>query len=267
MPRRRPSVPEVRRAAIVGNSHVLTFLEGFRLLRERLPPGLELTFAAQGPKRVGCAIGSASGLEERHPAGTLAELVSELAADDVFLIWRGSQANVRALLLQGPAFDLLLPAEGERVPDPGAELIPVSVFESVMRDTLDRDADLPGLLAAARRGGARVWLLGPPPPLPEAAVRERLEHEPHFKARLREIGVAPAGARIVAEPTRVRLHAVLLDVYRGFARDSGVGFVAPPPGTAGPDGLLPPACWGGDITHGGPRYGAAYLEELLALAA
>jgi len=255
------------RVAVVGTSHVLTMFEGCRLIRDELPAGLEVSFIAQGPRRLGYAVVSPRGVESREPAGTLAQLVGDSSASHVFVSWRGSQANVRGLLLQGPPFDVVLPGEEERAIEPGVELIPCSAVEVAIRATLDRDDQLPQLIAAAKRRGARVWMMVPPPALPEAAVRERLGHESHFAARLGDIGLSAADVIVVAEPVRVRLHTLLLRVYRKFAADHGAGFCPPPPAVADARGLLLPRYWGRDVTHGNADFGAAYLRTLVSVAA
>lgn len=253
------------RLTVAGNSHVVTVFEGYKLIRGQLPEALELSFIAQGQHRIGHAVGSRTGFEMGQASGTLVELVTGSDATHLFLIWEGSQVTVHGLLLEGPRFDVILPADRDRVADPGVELIPCSAVESQVRAPLDRDEQLSELIDRGIEGGARVWLMAPPPPLPEPAVRQRLGSEPHFAARLGELGLAAADVPVVAEAVRVRLHTLLLGVYRQFAADRGAEFCPPPARVADRAGLLLPACWGKDITHGSAAYGAAYLEELLAV--
>jgi hypothetical protein len=254
------------RMAVVGNSHVLTLLEGYQLVGGRLPAGLELSFIARGPQKIGYVVASPAGLERREPTGSLVDLVGELAATHLFVTWKGSQANLRGLLLSGPAFDVVLPADGERLPDPEIELVPCSAVEAYVRATLEGDEELALLIDRGLKRGAKVWLMGPPPALPVTAVRERLGNESHFAARLREIGISAADVQIVAAPVRVRLRTILLGVYREFAAAHGAGFCPPPSRVADEAGVLLPEFWGKDITHGSATYGAAYLQELLTLA-
>jgi hypothetical protein len=258
---------ELLRIAVVGTSHVLTLFEGYEVIAGELPSTLELAFIAQGPLRIGHAVVSPAGFERREPTGTLVDMVGESGATHVFVTWKGSQVNIRGLLLQGPAFDVVLPADGERLADAGVELIPCSVVESYVRKTLDREDDLSRLIERAQRRGAKVWMLGPPPVLPEMAVRERLGSESHFAARLGEIGLTAADVFIVPEAVRVRLRELLLGVYREFASEHGAGFCRPPSAVADEAGLLLPRYWGKDITHGNAAYGAAYLRDLVTVAA
>lgn len=251
---------------VAGNSHVLAIYEGYQLIRRRLPPALMLSFIARGQHKIGYAVGSAAAFERREPRGTLLDLVEESEPTHLFLTWKGSQVNIRGLLLEGPAFDVILPDEGGRSVDPEVELIPCSAVESYVRASLEGDEDLAQLIERGKQSGASIWLMAPPPALPDAAVRERLGNESHFVARLGEIGLSAADVRIVDEAVRVRLHTLLLGAYRQFAAGHGVGFCPPPSRVAGAAGTLLPECWGADITHGSAAYGAAYLDELVAVA-
>jgi hypothetical protein len=254
------------RIAIVGTSHVLTLFEGYQLIAGRLPARMELTFIAQGPHQVGYGVACSTGFERREPDGTLVELAARSGATHMFVSWKGSQVNIRGLLLQGPPFDVALPGEGERAFDPEVEMIPCSAVESYVHASLQADTQLAQLIEQGHERGAKIWLLGPPPALPEPAVRERLEHEPHFAGRLSEIGLTATDVRVVPSAVRVRLHALLLGVYRDFAAEHGAGFCPPPSSVADEAGLLLPDCWGKDITHGNAAYGAAYLRELVTIA-
>src|SRR5262249_36514830 len=131
----------VRRFAVVGNSHVLTLFEGYQLIARELP-ACELTFIAKGRHKIGQAVAGPSGIEWPDPGGDLVERVARLDVADVFVMWRGSQVNIRGLLQQGPAFDVVLPDDPDRAFDPDIELIPCSAIESVVRSTLDTDEEL-----------------------------------------------------------------------------------------------------------------------------
>jgi hypothetical protein len=168
--------------------------------------------------------------------------------------------------LKGPAFDVVMAADGVRAVDAGTELIPCSAVESFFKTTLQREEMLSLLIGRGKELGAKMWLMAPPPPLPGPAVRERLEKEPHFAARLAEIGLTGADVSLVAEPVRVRLHTLLLGVYRRFAEERGAGFCPPPARVVDESGLLRAQFWGTDITHGSADFGAAYLEEIVGTA-
>jgi hypothetical protein len=253
--------------AMVGNSHVLTLFEGYELIAGQLPPGWELTFIAKGQHKIGYAVGSQSGIRLRQLSGNFLDLVGEVSASDVFVMWLGSQMNVRGLLMEGPPFDVVLPSDGERIIDSAVELIPCSVVESMVRSSLDRDPVLAQVIDRVRSRGARAWLMAPPHALPRHAVRERMGNESHFATRLREIGRSATDASILPDPARVRLRTLLLCAYRDWAAAHGAGFCPPPDRVADTDGLLMSQYWGRDVTHGSAAYGAAYLHELVAVAA
>jgi hypothetical protein len=252
--------------AFVGNSHILTLFEGYQLLGGQLPAGLELTFIAKGQQRIGYAVGSSSGTRRSQPSAGLVSLIDQLDVSDIFVMWLGSQANIRGLLLTGIAFDVVLPTDGYRLIDPNVQLIPCAVVEGVIRKSLEGTPELAEVIKAGRRRGARVWLMAPPHALPEKAVRERLTAESHFAARLAEIGISAGTANILPEPARVRLRELLLTAYREYATDHGAGFCPPPDRLADEEGKLLPRYWGKDITHGSAAYGAAYLQELIEVA-
>jgi hypothetical protein len=261
-----PGVARGKSLALVGNSHILTMFEGYQLKRAQLPERLEITFIAKGQHRIGYAVGSPAGIERRQPSEGLLDLVEALAASQIFVMWLGSQVNIRGLLLRGPAFDVLLPTEGDRPIDAAVELIPCSAVEFLVRRTLDADRELSELIDRAQHRGAKVWLMAPPHVLPDQAIRQRLENESHFAARLRQFGLSAEDANIVPELVRVRLRRLLLAAYRGYASEHGAGFSPPPDRVADEAGMLLPQYWGNDITHGSAAYGAAYLQELVAVA-
>ena len=171
--------------------------------------------------------------------------------------------NVRALLLTGPAFDLILPSDREYAENPEVQLIPYGVVESFIRNSLEHDDELIEVLTALRNKFVRACLLGPPPPLPESAVRTRLGQSPYFVEAMQQMSLTIDDAIIVSDPVRSRLYSVLLETYASFATAHGVDFVPPPTAALTEDGMLASAFWGEDVTHGNALYGAAYMDELL----
>ncbi len=178
-------------------------------------------------------------------------------------MWLGNQMSVRALLVNGPPFDVLLPNEDRHDVDPSLQLIPYSVVRSSVAARLEKDPALLSILDTLRDREIRVCLLGPPPPLPEPAARERLAQSPHFVAVMEELNLNPADARIVADPVRNRLRSVMLETYGSFAASHGADFVPPPEEATDQAGMLAAPYWTDDVTHGNSAYGTLYMREVL----
>jgi hypothetical protein len=268
----RPPANRVLRIAVVGNSHAVTLIEGSREIAGHLPVGVHMSFIAQidGGQFVEShrwfVTLSAAGFERREWQGTLTDVVTQSDLTHLFILWRGNQLSIRATLLDGPEFDVVLPSDLDRPPDPGVEVIPCSVFQTIVRTSLANDRDLGDLISTSHRSGAHLWMLAPPPLLPDQAVRDRLTQQPQFVARLSQLGLAPDEVRLVPSRVRARLRSLLLDVYSDFAAEQGVGFIPPPMASSDDAGMLLPEYWGPDVTHGNAAYGAAYLRELLRVA-
>ncbi len=256
------------RLIVAGHSHTLALIEG----AERdgasgsfasLNAGLEVSFLAKWREAMVGARWSGSDFERLAETKSLVDFVVGSEATHVALMWLGNQMSVRALLLNGPPFDVILPGEERHDVDPSLQLIPYSVIRASVAGRLETDRALLSILDTLRDREVRVCLLGPPPPLPEPAARERLAQSPHFVAVMEELKLNPADARIVADPVRNRLRSVLLETYASFAASHGAEFVPPPGEAADQAGMLVEPYWTGDATHGNSAYGALYMHSVL----
>lgn len=250
---------------MVGNSHAVTLIHGSPGVAGDLPAGMSVSFIAKTDKRRWHVTASAAGFERHEWTGTVADVVSQANARHVFLLWRGNQLIIRGLLLDGPEFDVVLPSDAEPA-EPTVRLIPCSALESYVRATLSGDDDLQQVLDASRRSGAHLWMLAPPPLLPDVAIRERLAQQPQFASRLEQLGLAADNVRLVPARVRLRLQGLLLGVYRAFAAEQGAGFIPAPAEAFDDAGMLREEYWGTDVTHPHPDYGAAYLRKLFDVA-
>jgi len=256
------------RLIVAGHSHTLALIEG----AERdvasgsfasVNASLEVSFLAKWREAMVGARWSGSGFERLAPSGSLVDFVVGSGAAHVALMWLGNQMSVRALLLNGPPFDVILPNEDEHDVDPSLQLIPYSVVRSSVAARLEKDPALLPILDTLRDREVRVCLLGPPPPLPEPAARERLAQSPHFVAVMEQLNLNPTDARIVADPVRNRLRSVMLDTYASFAASHGADFLPPPREATDPAGMLAAPYWTDDATHGNSAYGALYMRSIL----
>lgn len=251
----------VRRVAVVGQSHCLSLLQGAEASWAELPAGFEITFVvADWRGTILRAVASRDGLERKATTTDQSELFGSIGADDLCLAWWGTQMQIRALLQVGEPFDVLLPGNGARRVD--GELIPYVAVEGYVRGTLDSDPVLSKLLSEA---AGRRWLLAPPAPLPEPAVRSRLARSPHFVGVLEQLGMRADEAVIVPEAVRVRLRQLLVETYREFGRDHDATLIDAPQGSSDAEGLLKEEYWSTDVTHANAAYGRLYLFRLLEI--
>jgi hypothetical protein len=252
-----------------GHSHALALLEGFEMLIDsgRGPDEqVRWSVAAEWREKIVYSQGSSTGHVRRQPDAGLSDLVSRCSIAKLALVWWGNQMNVRALLCDARPFDVVLVSDGPTPLAQSAELIPCSVVEACVRQSLGHEGTLARIIAGARERGAKVSLLGPPPPLPEEAVRERLAMSPHFIKLMEHTKWSPRDAPVVSDQVRRRLHTILLRVYESFAREHGADFLPPPSDVVDADGMLDSLYWSSDVTHANAEYGAKYLQGVIRWA-
>jgi hypothetical protein len=230
------------------------------------PPGLEVCFMLVRERDALIAKTTPAGFVVEEAASweePLADLLEE--ADHVALQWDGNQMNARALISGGEDFDVILPgADGEADrPVDSLEIVPYAVVEEFSRASLAHNPELARIMELCRSGRPRrLAILGPPPPLPTAAVRERLAHEEFFVQRATQLGVPLEEVPIVRDDLRCRLWQILSDGYRAFAADHGAVFLESPSAAVDESGVLKEEFWGGDATHANIHYGACYLTRV-----
>ncbi len=172
--------------------------------------------------------------------------------------------NLRALISTGQPFDVLLPTTDAAYSiDPAVELIPCSVVESYVRNSLVNHSTLDELHEAATVMKLPVSLLGTPPPLPESAVRERLMNEPHMVGVMSEAGMGASDAVIVPDRVRATLWKILISTYKDFAAERAYQFLELPDSMVDSQGMLESDYWGEQATHANEKYGAAALDTII----
>lgn len=257
-----------QRLIVAGHSHTLALIEG----AERdvasgsfasLNASLEVSLLAKWRGAMVGARWSGSGFKRLAATSSLVDFVVGSEATHVALMWLGNQMSVRALQLNGAPFDVILPSEDRHDVDPSLQLIPYSVVRSYVAARLETNPALLCILDTLRDREVRVCLLGPPPPLPGPAARERLAQSPHFVAVMEQLNLNPTDARIVADPVRNRLRSVMLETYASFAASHGADFVPPPEEATDRAGMLAAPYWTDDATHGNSAYGALYMRRVL----
>jgi hypothetical protein len=252
---------------VVGQSHVRALLDGFEQLARSgsdLPQRTEASFVTSRPDNLVVTTRRPDGSERKSPKVSLAELAGQIGPNHVVLAWGGNQMNVRALLATGRPFDFVLPgSDATPQPDPDVELIPCAVIGSYVRQRLDDNEMLGQLLDRATGTDTPVTVLGPPPPLPEDAVRQRLSDSPHFVGVMEKLGMVASEVPIVPDPVRGRLWVLMITAYRTFAEHRDLDFVEPPAATIDGRGMLASPYWSTDATHANADYGALVMEAIL----
>jgi hypothetical protein len=258
----------LNRLLVAGHSHTLALLEGFE---NEVDQGsfssrynsMEVSIIAEWRGAFVQSSGTINGTRRAVVRYALPKTIEDTAPSRVALMWWGNQMNVRALLLDGPRFDIASTPEFEGPVDPLVQLIPRRVVEGFVRSTLEQDKYLHEVLRRSADVGAEICLLGPPPPLPDIAVRERLAQSPHFVRVLNQANINLRDAVIVEASVRRRLRNILLDVYNSFAGQFGASFIPPPTAVADENGLLQARYWTDDVTHANAQYGAMYVRDVM----
>jgi hypothetical protein len=257
--------------AVVGNSHVHALQAAFEAgtlgVDSALPAGIEMSFAMVrtdlGDALIWKGTPAVPGPEtvaSWHDA--VADLIA--GADHVVIQWDGNQMNTRALIGRGVAFDVILPDGGADVLVDATETIPYAVVDQFIHSSLRGNASLASLMDLCVTGGRRnVAFLGPPPPLPSHAIRERLAQETYFVQKARDLGIPLEDVPLVEDAVRSRLWQILIDAYRAFAAEAGAAFLEPPASARDVAGLLKAEYWGHDATHANREYGSQYLTTVL----
>jgi hypothetical protein len=252
--------------AVVGNSHTGALLKAVRWGAAAVPPGLEVCFVQVRARDARIAKTTPAGFVVEEAASweePLAGLLEE--ADHVAVQWDGNQMNARCLISGGEDFDVILPgADGAgRSPVDSLEIVPYAVVEEFSRASLAHRPELARIMELCRSGRPRrLAILGPPPPLPTAAVRERLAAEKFFVQRATQLGVPLEEVPLVQDDVRCRLWQILSNGYRAFAVGHGAVFLESPSAAVDESGLLKEEFWGPTATHANSHYGACYLARV-----
>lgn len=247
---------------VVGQSHAMSLRAGAALLDESTPLRARFMIFERSRVRLIGSDGESAVEGDWGSKRVLDTLRGEAAQTrHVAILWAGSQFNIRALFVRACDFDLVI----DDAPTlPGAQLLPVSGLEWLIRETLSA-ATLTSFCVAIREccPGATAFL-APPPPSPDDAVMAGLSRE-QILVRLIEELPGDRPARLVDASVRAKLWRILRDAYSSYATQAGLTFVGPPAAALGPDGLLAREFASDDATHANAKYGALYLQRVLAV--
>jgi hypothetical protein len=252
---------------VVGQSNARALRDGFELLATGDPGAVadaDVTMIMKRKDDLFVHTWRDGAFERTTSTGPVATAIAQLQPTHVVLMWGGNQMNLRSLLADGPPFDVILPTTvGEPEVVEGARIIPCAAVRRYVGDQLAAAGDLEPAIAAASDAGAATLFLGPPPPIPADAVRQRLGDSPHFVGIMKQFGISPGDAPIVPDAVRQRLWRLLTDTYEGYALDHGMTFLGPPEESFDDRGMLDAPFWGADATHGNADYGSRYMTRVL----
>jgi hypothetical protein len=176
--------------------------------------------------------------------------LAHIPTADVYVSMLGGNDHaVLAMLNHDRRFDVVMPG----LAHDSVELVPAGLLRAEIGR---RAAPHLAVLAAFRATvSGRMIHIESPPPIPSAAHIE--QHPGVFAAEIAARGVAPARLRYKAW----RLQS---EVYRQACDRLGVEFLGAPASMQDAQGMMVPAGWNPDPTHGNAVYGAAVLRALAA---
>ena len=267
------------RLVLVGNSHVLALQQGYgqrpAAIASNSAGGLEVAFCwvrGETPEAPGDGTiwrTTSDGFTWEQTSfwyEPLVELVE--AADCIAVQWGGGWMGHRALIARGAEFDVMLPESATDQEQIVGEVIPYSAVAEFAWSKISGNGRVARLMDLCEEVRPRkLAILGPPPPLPTEAVRERLPDSRWFVDRAQELGIRLEDVPIVGDATRIKLWRVMYDVYRMFGAQHGATLLEPPASVFDTSGALRSEFWGNDVLHANAEYGWRYLERVLQWAA
>jgi GT2 family glycosyltransferase len=176
------------------------------------------------------------------------------------IVWDGNQHNVHFLLESAERFSVY-PASGPWADGRSRPLIPRSLFREFFAPSVER---LRAILA--RSNGARVIVLGTPPPKPDDHVRDRLHKEPLLADAAASLGMTPSTLEVTPLPVRVELWRITQELLREVADACGAPFVAVPE-KAFAGGALTGEMSYPDVTHANGVWAEIMVDEATAALA
>jgi hypothetical protein len=170
------------------------------------------------------------------------------------LVWEGNQHNSRFMLVD-PPFTVIEP-EG-CLPDDAEELV---IPYRMVRALFELDLQPLAIFLAEHPDPASVFVLGTPPPKPDAELRAGLAKE--FRRRLGSYGLTPEQAPLLRAATRVVSWRTIQESMAAIAERAGAMFIPVPGAAQNEDGTLRAELCAPDATHANEDYGVLMWHEL-----
>lgn len=233
----------MRKTLFVGHSH----LQALREAHDRAGGGAEREFVWVNapefqPEMQGEALNPA--IQARIRAAGAELHVSLLGGNDHAII---------CMLNDPRPFDFVLPEAPDLFTDQRLDIVPAAVLRAELKRRIT--GHLRALAAYRAMVPGRMVHIESPPPIP--AVAHLQAHAGIFKAQMHERGFAPA-------LFRYKMWRLQSGLYREACAALGVEFLPVPPEMMDEQGMMVPAAWNRDPTHGNALYGAHVLARLAA---
>jgi GT2 family glycosyltransferase len=138
------------------------------------------------------------------------------------VVWDGNQHNIHFLLESEERFSVF-PATGPWEDGHRRPLMPRSLIREFFAPSLG-----PLRIVLAGSAGAKVVLIGTPPPKPDDHVNARIQEEALFVEAAERLGMTASTLRVTPLAIRVELWRITQEMLRALAHEFGTTFVGVP---------------------------------------
>ena len=182
----------------------------------------------------------------------------------IAVVWNGNQHNAGFLIRPDPPLRVFHNAvDPARQPD-SATWAPQEIFRERWKETTEALGAVLSRLAAVTRA---LYVVGTPPPKPDAFVESVLKTDAFFSGMISELGFDGAEQPpITAGSTRLALWWIVQDMLAEQAAAVDAEFVPAPGAAFDEEGFLRPELCVLDATHANEEYGLLIWEALAASA-
>lgn len=164
----------------------------------------------------------------------------------------GNEHSVLSMVQHPVPYDFVLPWKTELGVIPGRQILPYTVVQQQVRDSIDLAVQTFRAIRIALPR-TRVVQVMPPPPIPSEAHILR-SHEPIVR-NLKSI------YRITPLSIRLKYHALYIHELIDQLRGMRIEWLLPPPAAVAPDGSLLEPFWR-EATHANTAYGTLVMEQI-----
>lgn len=242
----------------VGHSHLVSVSDAWQQAAKAAQPGYRMAFLQLLAPEYQPLLSPQGNEAILNPRVTrkLEELLRQHAPASIASFVLGNEHSVFGLVNHPRPFDFALPERPDLALEPGTEIVPHDLMRAMLGEWVKRFL-APILSSLKRVSGLPVRHFCSPPPIGSAA---HIAAYPGIAAaKVRELGVAPAGLRLKLW----LLYAGI--VAEACAEAGGVQFIPSPTVAQNSAGFLDEPFWSKTPTHGNERYGSLVLAQLADL--
>jgi hypothetical protein len=184
----------------------------------------------------------------------LADVIAREAPDVVLLCVGGNEHLALSILQPRERIDFILGESPDLPLAAGATILPEAAIRETLRDRMRENLDVIG--AISRETAAPLFILEPPPPLPDRRV---LEFPKEFGLK------AFDRPRLSSELFRYKMWRLQSALFREVGANVKAAFIEVPSRFIAPPGVLAEEVWGSDASHANPGFGEAMVREAFRL--